>query len=377
MFGKKWKLFRLSGFEVSIDLSWVILAVLITWSLSVGYFPLQFKDLSSQSYWIMGVTGALGLFASIILHEFAHSVVARRMGLPMRGITLFIFGGIAQMGDEPPNAKTEFWMAIAGPLASIALAISFYGVYAAGMAGGWPIAFNGVIGYLAFINIALAIFNLIPAYPLDGGRILRAILWHYKKNLRWATRVSASIGAGFGVFLILLGVIRVLYGNFIGGMWFFLIGMFLQGAARASYQQLVARKALEGEPLERFMTHDPVTLSPALPLDRLVDDYFYKYHFKMYPVVDPEGRLIGCIRLQDVRTIEKEKWASTSVKSLMRPCSQENTIEPQADAVQALARMNQNDVSRLMVVDKGQLTGIIALKDMLKFLSNKIELENP
>jgi Zn-dependent protease/CBS domain-containing protein len=375
MFGRRFKLFRLAGFEVGVDLSWVIIAVLIAWSLSMGYFPYRFADLSAGAYWIMGITGALGLFASIVLHEFAHSLAARRAGLEMKGITLFIFGGIAEMGAEPPNAKSEFLIAIAGPLASIFLAIGFYAIYQLSQVAGGLVGFTGVVGYLAFINLVLAIFNLIPAYPLDGGRVLRAALWQAKKNLRWATRVSSSIGAGFGIFLIVLGVIRVLYGNFIGGMWFFLIGMFLHGAARASYQQLIARKALEGEPLQRFMNTEPVTVSPTLPVDRLVEDYVYRYHYKLYPVVEDQ-KLVGCVNFRDIRSVDKEKWSSTPVKQLMQPCSLDNTIEPQADAVAALSKMNSNSTSRLMVVDHGRLAGIVALKDMLKFLSHKVELEN-
>jgi Zn-dependent protease/CBS domain-containing protein len=375
MFGRKFKLFRLAGFEVGVDMSWLIIAVLIAWSLSMGYFPYMFADLSTRAYWIMGITGALGLFASIVVHEFAHSLAARRVGIHMKGITLFIFGGIAEMGEEPPDARSEFLIAIAGPLASIVLSIGFYAIYQISQAAGGLIGFTGVVGYLAFINLVLAIFNLIPAYPLDGGRVLRAVLWHVKKNLRWATRVSSSIGAGFGIFLIILGVMRVLYGNFIGGMWFFLIGLFLHGAARASYQQLIARKALEGEPLERFMNTDPVTVSPALPVDRLVEEYVYKYHYKLYPVVEDQ-KLIGCVNFRDIRSVEKDKWSTTPVKQLMQPCSLENTIEPQADAVQALSKMNSNATSRLMVVDHGRLAGIVALKDMLRFLSHKVELEN-
>jgi Zn-dependent protease/CBS domain-containing protein len=375
MFGRRFKLFRLAGFEVGVDLSWVIIAVLIAWSLSMGYFPYRFADLSAGAYWIMGITGALGLFASIVLHEFAHSLAARRAGLEMKGITLFIFGGIAEMGSEPPDAKSEFLIAIAGPLASIFLAIGFYAIYQVSQIAGGLVGFTGVVGYLAFINLVLAIFNLIPAYPLDGGRVLRAALWQAKKNLRWATRVSSSIGAGFGIFLIVLGVVRVLYGNFIGGMWFFLIGMFLHGAARASYQQLIARKALEGEPLQRFMNTEPVTVSPTLPVDRLVEDYVYRYHYKLYPVVEDQ-KLVGCVNFRDIRSVDKEKWSSTPVKQLMQPCSLDNTIEPQADAVTALSKMNSNSTSRLMVVDHGRLAGIVALKDMLKFLSHKVELEN-
>jgi len=209
MFGKRFKLFKLMGFEVGIDASWVIIAILIAWSLSTGVFPFQYKDLATQTYWMMGILGAIGLFLSIIAHEFCHSLVARKSGMPMKGITLFIFGGVAEMGEEPPSAKAEFQIAVVGPLSSIAIALLFYAIYALGEVGGWPPPFNGVVAYLAMINMLLAVFNLIPAFPLDGGRILRSILWGWKKNLRWATRVASGIGSGFGIFLIVLGVIRI------------------------------------------------------------------------------------------------------------------------------------------------------------------------
>lgn len=374
MFGKRIKLFRLVGFEVSIDLSWILLAILVAWSLSMGYFPFQYRNLSTQAYWIMGITGAVGLFVSIIVHEFSHSIVARRFGMPMKGITLFIFGGVAEMSEEPPSAKAEFWMAAVGPASSIVLGGLMYALYQAGMGAGWSIAFNGVIGYLALINIVLAIFNLIPAFPLDGGRILRSILWHFKKDLRWATRISASIGSGFGTFLIVLGVFRFLFGNIIGGMWFFLIGMFLRGVANASYQQMIARKALEGEPLERFMKHDPVTLPPSMTLDRMVDEYLYKYDYKLYPVVELD-RVVGCITSRQIKSVPRDQWNSTQIKDVMQVCSDENTIDPRTDAIDALSKMSKSDTSRLMVVQEGRLAGIVALKDMLRFLSRKVELE--
>jgi Zn-dependent protease/CBS domain-containing protein len=374
MFGKRFKLFRLMGFEVGIDLSWIIIAILIAWSLSTGLFPFQYRDLSTETYWLMGIVGAIGLFLSIIAHEFAHSLVARKSGMPMKGITLFIFGGVAEMGDEPPSAKAEFQIAAVGPLSSFAIAAVFYGIYHLGSLGGWPPPLNGVVGYLAMINVILAIFNLIPAFPLDGGRILRSILWGWKQNLRWATRVASNIGSGFGIFLIVLGVFRILTGNFIGGLWFGLIGIFIQGAAKTAYQQLVTRKALEGEPLKRFMNPDPVKVPPSATIDELVENYIYRHHYKFFPVAD-NGQLIGCITTKQVREIPREQWQQKKVAEVAVECSEGNTIEPEADSVEALAAMRRNDASRLMVVKDGQLAGIITLKDMLAFLSLKVELE--
>ena len=375
MFGQRIKLFKLLGFEVRIDWSWIIIAVLIVWSLSKGVFPSYYKNLSAQAYWWMGIIGAAGLFLSIIAHELSHSLVARKYGLQMKGITLFIFGGVAEMEDEPPSARAEFMMAIAGPLSSILIALVLYGIQAAGKQAGLAAPVTGVVGYLAMINGILAVFNLLPAFPLDGGRVLRSILWGVKKNLRWATYVSSRIGSGFGVLLIVLGVIQVFRGNFVGGMWWFLIGMFLQRAATMSYQQLVTRRALEGEPVRRFMKTDAVTVPPSISLEQLVEDYIYKYHFKMFPVVEDHDRLLGCVTTKQIKEIPREEWSRRTVADLASQCSPENTIEPQADAMKALSIMKQTGASRLMVVEAGRLIGIIALKDLLELLSLKVELE--
>jgi len=375
MFGKRIKLFKIFGFEVGIDWSWIILAILIAWSLSVGLFPFRYKNLSKETYWAMGIIGAFGLFFSIIFHEMCHSLVARSYGMPMKGITLFIFGGVAEMGEEPPSPKAEFMMAIVGPVSSIGAGLVFYSIYSIGRQSGWSDPVNGVVQYLAYINGLLAFFNLVPAFPLDGGRVLRSILWGLKKNLRWATRISSKIGSGFGILLIVLGAFQFLRGNFIGGMWWFLIGMFLRGAAKMSYQQLLLRKALEGETVRRFMKTDPVTVTPSLSVTQLVEDYIYKYHYKMFPIVEDTDRLVGCVTTKQVKEIPREEWGQRRIGEIAAQCSAENTIGPHVDAMKALSTMSKTGASRLMVTEGNRLVGVIALKDMLKFLSLKIELE--
>jgi Zn-dependent protease len=374
MFGKRIRLFNLLGFEVRLDLSWIIIAVLVTWSLAAGLFPFLYPKLPPEVYWGMGIAGALGLFGSIIFHEFCHSLVARRFGMPMKGITLFIFGGVAEMGEEPPNARVEFLMAAAGPLSSFLLSGVFYLAYLGGLNAAWSTPVNGVLRYLSWINALLAMFNLLPAFPLDGGRILRSILWGTRKDLQWATRVSAGIGSGFGIVLILLGILEVLRGNAIGGIWWFLIGLFLRGAAQMSYQQLLVRKALEGEHIRRFMTTNPVTVPRTLTLAELVEDYVYKYHYKMFPVVD-DGHLVGCVTTRDIKEIPKEQWNRETVAEIAERCPPEANIDPETDAVKALAIMNQTGLSRLLVVENDRLVGILTLKDLLAFLSIKVELE--
>jgi Zn-dependent protease/predicted transcriptional regulator len=373
MFGKSIRLFNLFGFQVKIDVSWFILVALIIWSLAVGLFPHYYKGLSSATYWWMAILGAIGLFVSIIAHEFMHSLVARNSGLPIRGITLFVFGGVAHMEQEPPSAKAEFLMATAGPAASVVIGSLFYGLRIIGASAGWSIPVIGTVAYLAFINWILAGFNLLPAFPLDGGRILRAVLWSWKKNIRWATRVSSRIGSFFGILMVIYGFLQFFSGNFIGGVWIFLVGMFLQGASRMSYRQLLTRQALEGEQVRRFMKQKPVTVPSSISLSELVEDYVYEHHFKMFPVVD-DNELRGCITTQQLKEVPKQEWSTTKVKDIANSCTTENTISPDTDAVKALATMNRTGNSRLLVVEDNHLVGVLTLKDIMSFLSVKLDL---
>ncbi len=374
MFGKKIHLFSLLGFKVDIDLTWLVLAVLIVWSLAKGLFPAYYKGFSDATYWWMGIAGAVGLFVSIVFHEFCHSLVARHYGLPIKGITLFIFGGVAEMSDEPESPKVEFLMAIMGPVSSVILGLVFGAIAFAGRKAVWPGAITGVLAYLAWLNLVLAGFNLLPAFPLDGGRVLRSILWKVKGNLRWATRIAAGLGSGIGMILIMLGIVTFIMGGFIGGMWYFLIGMFIRWASQSSYRQLLIRNALAGEQISHFMKTDPVTIPSSTSIEQLVNDYFYKFHYKMFPIAD-NGDLKGCIETRQVKDMPRDQWAAHTVSEVAEPCSETNTISPQTDAMKVLSQMNQTGKSRFLVTDHGQLIGVVTLKDMLKFLSLKIDLE--
>ena len=374
MFGRPIPLFKLAGFQVGVDWSWLILAVLISWTLSVGLFPYYYPDLTPGTYWAMGVIAAAGLFGSIILHELAHSLVARRYHLPIRGITLFIFGGVAQMEREPDRPGVEFRVAIAGPIASFVVALACLLLARAAGAAGLGVPVVGVLAYLATINGILALFNLVPAFPLDGGRMLRAALWHWKGSLRQATRTASAIGSGFGVALIVLGVWRVLTGDFIGGMWWFLIGLFVRFAAQASYQQVLVREGLRGVPVRRIMTADPVTAPADISVQALIDDYLYRHHHKLLPVVEA-GRLVGCVSIKDIKQVPREEWPATTVAAIMQPCSAATAIAPDADAMEVLTSMSRTQNSRYLVTEGERLVGVITLKDMLKFLSVKLDLE--
>lgn len=374
MFGRRVTLFKLFDFEVRIDVSWIIIAVLITWSLAEGFFPHYYKNLSSVAYVWMGVMGALGLFASIIAHELSHSLIARKFGLPIRGITLFIFGGVAEMADEPPSAQAEFFMAIAGPITSILIGLVCHGIYIWAHNNGWSVALIGIFNYLRWINWVLAVFNLLPAFPLDGGRIFRSILWRWKGNLQWATRISTQIGAGFGFVLSFMGILYIISGVFITGIWWLLIGFFLRNASQMSYQRVLVNRVFEGESVRRFLKPNPVIVPVTLSIAELVDEYIYKYHFKMFPVVK-DKKLLGCISTREVKEIPRGEWNQHTVGEVFKACSPANTITADIDATKALSIMNRTGNSRLMVVEDDKLIGIITLKDLLLFLSLKIDLE--
>jgi Zn-dependent protease/CBS domain-containing protein len=374
MFGKTVTLFRIFGFEVKIDWSWLILGALIIWSLATGLFPAWYEGLAPSQYWAMGVAGALGLFVSIVFHEFWHSLIARKFGLDMKGITLFLFGGVAEMGDEPPSPRAEFFLAVAGPISSVVLAGAILGLSLLLRGPGPVTPVTGVLRYLGYLNFILAGFNLLPAFPLDGGRVLRAVLWGLWDDLRRATRVASSIGAGLGAALMVLGALQFFLGRSGGGLWTLVIGLFVRGAARSSYQQLLFRRALEGVPVRKFMVADAVTLRPATSVEKLVEDYVYKYHFKMFPVVEGD-RLVGCVTLDQVKELDREQWASHSVGELASGCSAENTIGPGEDVMKALALMQKTGRSRLLVAEGGRLAGVISLKDIMGFIALKLDLE--
>jgi Zn-dependent protease/predicted transcriptional regulator len=374
MFGRPIPLFKLAGFQVGLDWSWFIIAVLITWTLASGVFPYYYPDLTPGAYWSMGVIAALGLFASIVLHELGHATVARRYGLPIRRITLFIFGGVAEMEAEPERPAAEFWVAIAGPIVSFLVGLVCWLLLQAAAVVGAGVPVVGVLAYLASINVILAVFNLVPAFPLDGGRILRAALWYWKGSLRWATRVSSTIGGGFGILLIVLGVYRVLVGDFVGGMWWFLIGLFVRFAAQASYQQVVMREALRGVPVRRIMSANPITVPSGITIAQLIDDYVYRHHHDMYPVVD-NGRLVGCVSMNDIKRLPRERWSSTTVSEVRQPCTGATAISPDTDAMEVLSLMTRSQNTRLLVTEGDRLVGVVTLRDVMKFLNVKLNLE--
>ncbi|MCI0430918.1 MAG: site-2 protease family protein [Rhodospirillales bacterium] len=366
-------LLTLLGFRIRFDLTWLILVALVVWSLSADYFPASYADLQTSTYVWMGVVAAIGLFASIILHELAHSWVGRRLGLEIHGITLFVFGGAAELADEPKTARTEFLMAAAGPLASIALAVGFHAVALTFEAFGGPTPFSAVLRYLAGINGILAVFNLLPAFPLDGGRILRALLWAWRGNVLWATRVAAGAGGVLGLLLVALGVVSVVGGNFVGGMWAFLIGLFIRSAASSSHQQLIARHTLQHIPVRQLMVRDPVTVAPDVPVARAIE-LFLANNLKFLPVV-ADGQAAGHIGLREVKSLSPVERSERPVGQALTRLLPENSTSPHTDAAAALAQMQRTGLTRLLVVENGKLVGVICLKDLLDYLTLRTELD--
>jgi Zn-dependent protease/CBS domain-containing protein len=340
------------------------------------------RRLSAPAAWIAhghilvdGYFRSAGLFGSIVVHEFSHSVVARRNGLPMKGITLFVFGGVAEMEAEPPNAKTELLMAIAGPLASVGIGLVFYVIGAAGR-DVWPVEVLAVINYLAEINWILAVFNMIPAFPLDGGRVLRALLWRRSGNLLRATRTAAFAGSVFGALLMIGGIVQLFTGNFVGAVWWFLLGMFLRWVSAASYQRVLMQSVLEGEPVSRFMNPNPITVKPNISVEDLVENYIYKYHHKMFPVVTDSQQLVGCVSTEQVKQMPRNEWNRHTLREITQACSPENTVTPDTNAANVLSIMSRKGDRGLIVVDNNRrVVAFVSPQDLLHFLSAKLELE--
>lgn len=371
MFSRGIPLFNLFGFDVRMDPSWLLLALLITWTLGTGFFPLTYPGLTSGSYLAMGALVAVGLFFSIVIHEFAHAWVAQRNGLPMGGITLWLFGGVAEMKHESPNPRTEFLMAAAGPATSILVVILFVGLTVFGTQSGWPRPLLGITSYLATLNGILVIFNLIPAFPLDGGRILRSALWQWKHNLKWATRVTARIGAGFGVILITLGILALISGNFLGGIWQILIGMFLRNAANAAYQQLLRQDASTSDPIAGLISAQPVTVPAGITIQEFMTAYLSRHTMGIYPVVEGK-RLVGCIHPDHARKFSTDQWDNHWVQDIMQPCHSQEIIPANMSVSEALERFNQTGASQLLVVESHRLLGTLKLQHLMKALAKDI-----
>ncbi len=359
-----WKIGTVIGIPIRIHFSWLIVFGLITWLLSSRYFPQVTPDLPFVSYWVSGILAALLLFASVAFHELAHSWVAQRYKLNIESITLFIFGGVAQLKGEPPHPRAEFWIAIAGPLSSFFLSALFF-FLTMNTAGGSKALF----AYLARLNLILGIFNLIPGFPMDGGRILRSAIWGKKKDYFYATQKASSVGRGIALFLIFFGLFSVFTGG-PGGIWLMFIGWFLYSAAQASYQQATLQEILSGIKVKDIMVREMQTLDPTISLDEAVDRYFLKYGYGGFPVLD-RGKFLGILTLKEVKNVPREDWARVKVSEVYVPHESRWEVSPEADVMKALELMIKEDKGRIIVTDRDQVVGLITRNGIARYVQLK------
>lgn len=362
------------GVEIGLHYSWLIIALLITLSL-VGQFGAADPTWSRAVVWASAVVTAGLFFMSIVVHELSHALVARVRGIPVRSITLFALGGVATMEKPAPDATTEFWVAVAGPLASVAIGLGCYGLAAS---LGWaPQADVGpstaVLGWLGFINISLALFNLIPGFPLDGGRILRAVLWGRSGNADRATMTAARVGQAVAFGFISLGLLQFFWGAGIGGLWIVFIGWFLLQAAQASYAEVAVVADLLGVRVRDIMSTECATVGADMTVQTLVDEHLLRTGHRCFVVSGP-GRILGLVTPHEVKGVARDRWASTPLGDVMRPIDQLRTVQPDTLAVDALRLMGRDDVNQLPVVSEGRLEGIVGRRHILQLLQARAEL---
>lgn len=365
--GSGFRLGSVLGFEIRIDYSWFVIFFLILWSLSAGFFPQELPDRSGGLYLAMGSVATLLFFASLLAHELSHSVVARAKGIEVEGITLFIFGGMARTKLESEDPQDEMLIAGVGPLMSFALAGLFGALAWVGGRLGWPAAVNEVAGYLGFINLLLALFNLLPGFPLDGGRLFRAVAWQTTGDLNKATRWASEGGKWLGYGLMGLGFLQVFGGGVLGGLWLVFIGWFLRGTAEMSFQQHLLRRALDGVTVEEIMSPDPETVPPGMTVRELVDERLLRRRFQSFPVVDGE-RLQGLVTLDQVKEHPRERWETTRVAELMSPAGEDLVVSPDREMVDLLSLMRDAETRRILVVRDGRLVGIVSSSDVTRWI---------
>lgn len=358
---------RIAGFRFGVDFSWFIIFFLILWSFTAGVFPQQAPGLGGAVYLLMGVVGTLLFFASLVVHELSHAIIARRRGIEVESITLFLLGGIARTRSEARTPGDEFRIAAVGPLTSLLIATVLGGLGMIGMSAGWHIGVVVVLQYLALLNLVLAIFNLLPGFPLDGGRVLRAAVWHFTKDQTRATRVAAASGRIMAYVLFALGALQIFSGAVLGGIWLVFIGWFIRNAADAGYRQHLLRESLGGVTARDTMTATPQTIGPELTLDRVVEEYFLHTRYLSFPVV-ADGRALGIITLNQVKAVPREEWPVRTVADTMTPVAQGIVVAPTEPLMTIVERLQASPVRRLLVVEDGRLVGYITAHDVAAWL---------
>lgn len=361
---------RLFGISIGAHYSWFLIFVLALWSLAVGYFPQQYPGWSRAAAWVAAAATAVLFFGSVLVHELGHSLVALRSGVPVNSITLFIFGGLAQLKREPPTPGAEFRIAIAGPLASLGLAVFFFAL------GRLPLGetVQATGAYLSRINLLLALFNMIPGFPLDGGRVLRSILWKWAGSYRRATRWASMIGQGVAFLFILWGVIMLFSGNLFNGIWIAFIGWFLNNAADSSYQSVRLKEILSSVQAGEVMSQNCPQVPPTLTLDRLVQDHILTSGRRCFFVSSGSG-LLGMITLHQVKEVPRDRWPQVTVGMAMTPAAQLLSTPPDQNLWAVLQKIDESDVNQVPVIEAGNLLGVISRDHLLRYIRLRNELE--
>lgn len=365
-----WRLGRVAGIDIMIDSSWLVIFILFTWVLASSYFPQRYPGWPVSQYFIMGVITCLLIFGSVLVHEFAHSLVAIRQGERVHSITLFILGGVAQITDEPKQPFKEFLMALVGPVSSFFMAIFFFVL--SFLLKGVSLPLSASAAYLSIINTALAIFNLLPGFPMDGGRILRSILWKVTGNLKKATKIASRTGQGFAFFLIFLGILQIMRGT-ISGFWLVFVGWFLHSAAVRGYQNIMVDATLKGVRAEDLMNKNFKTVTSDLCVKELVDDYILKKKERVFLVVD-EDKLKGIVCMEDVKRVPQEKRSQMHVGEIMTPKEKLEAVTRDADGRKILRSLTTRNIHQIPVMDGEKIAGIICRSDILQYIQFRSEL---
>lgn len=362
------------GIPVRIHYTLWVVFVLIAWSLAYGYMPQQYPGLSRITYWGIGIFSAFILFASVLVHELSHSYVAKKNGLPIARITLFFFGGVSEMTEEPQNPRLEVLVAAAGPAMSFLIAaVSAAGWYLTSLLKA-PIPMIAILGYAALINGVLGVFNLLPAFPLDGGRVFRGSVWKRSGSLVGATRTAARLSELISLVMMLGGFAAIIMGDFVGGLWIVVLGWFIKSGAETSLRQTLIGEALSGVTVSDVMTRDVLTVPPDITLEQLVTDYFLVNRHGGYPVVK-NGHILGIITLHCIRMVPRELRSTETVAKAMIPCERTVMIKPEQSALDAFQKMARENVGRVLVVENGRLIGILTRGDIMRTIRTRQELE--
>jgi Zn-dependent protease/predicted transcriptional regulator len=372
MFGTSWRVGRIAGIEVRIDSSWVVIALLITYSMYLRLSVL-YRELSGGGAVGLAILSAVLFFGSVLVHELAHALVAQARGIRVQDITLFLFGGATRAKVDARGPADEFLIALVGPLTSGLLA-GLFGIVATLGRDLLSRPLAGTFGYLAWTNLLLAGFNLVPGFPLDGGRLLRSAIWKATGSLGRATRIASVSGQGVGWLLVAAGVAWLLAGDLAGGIWFAFIGWFLVQAARSSYQELQLQQLLRGVEAEEVMAGDLRRIPPELSLQDAVDDYFMRYDHGAFPV-DEGGRTIGLLTLRGVRRVPREQWPTRRVRDHMVPLGDQVVVAPDARMDGVVGKLQDSEAGRVLVAQDGEVVGIITPSDLTRWLRRWRTLE--